>query len=149
MKLCPGCKKLKSVKEFWKCDWRDGLQVYCKKCKSNRQSKSDKKSGWAYSKKYYQEHKEWYKKWSKKYNEKPGVKERKIETQREWRALLKKTLLEILGGVCVKCGFSDVRALQIDHINGGGFKAKKAVTRNYYKEVIESVMKKGRSWHGH
>lgn len=32
-------------------------------------------------------------------------------------------LLEILGGVrCIRCGFSDYRALQVDHINGGGRK---------------------------
>lgn len=29
-------------------------------------------------------------------------------------------ILKFLGGKCVKCGFSDYRALQIDHINGGG-----------------------------
>jgi len=25
-----------------------------------------------------------------------------------------------LGGKCVRCGFADARALQIDHVNGGG-----------------------------
>lgn len=30
--------------------------------------------------------------------------------------------LEILGGKCVECGFNDYRALQIDHIGGGGHK---------------------------
>lgn len=29
-------------------------------------------------------------------------------------------ILEILGGRCIKCGFSDIRALQLDHIKGGG-----------------------------
>jgi hypothetical protein len=29
-------------------------------------------------------------------------------------------LLEHLGGKCVHCGFSDWRALQVDHVNGGG-----------------------------
>ena len=29
-------------------------------------------------------------------------------------------ILQFLGGKCVKCGFSDYRALNIDHINGGG-----------------------------
>lgn len=29
-------------------------------------------------------------------------------------------LLWMLGGQCVKCGFSDSRALQIDHVNGNG-----------------------------
>jgi DNA-binding XRE family transcriptional regulator len=30
--------------------------------------------------------------------------------------------VEILGGCCAVCGYSDERALQIDHINGGGKK---------------------------
>lgn len=30
--------------------------------------------------------------------------------------------INILGGKCKRCGFSDKRALQIDHINGGGLK---------------------------
>lgn len=29
-------------------------------------------------------------------------------------------LIHEMGGACVRCGFSDVRALQIDHIHGGG-----------------------------
>jgi hypothetical protein len=34
----------------------------------------------------------------------------------------RKKLLELLGGRCVRCGLSDIRALQIDHINGHGSK---------------------------
>lgn len=34
----------------------------------------------------------------------------------KWR---QKTL-DLLGNKCVRCGFSDPRALQVDHINGGG-----------------------------
>ena len=28
--------------------------------------------------------------------------------------------LEAMGGVCARCGFSDQRALQVDHVHGGG-----------------------------
>lgn len=39
---------------------------------------------------------------------------------------LKDRLFAILGGPrCVSCGFEDGRALQFDHINGGGTKARK------------------------
>lgn len=31
-------------------------------------------------------------------------------------------MLLLLGGVCVRCGFDDPRALQIDHVNGNGCK---------------------------
>lgn len=37
-----------------------------------------------------------------------------------WRKRLRAELLSILGESCVKCGWSDARALQVDHINGGG-----------------------------
>lgn len=33
---------------------------------------------------------------------------------------LRLDIISALGGCCVKCGFHDPRALQIDHINGGG-----------------------------
>ena len=35
-----------------------------------------------------------------------------------YRHKLKQRALAILGGKCVRCGFDDPRALQIDHING-------------------------------
>ena len=38
----------------------------------------------------------------------------------KYRKKLKQTTLERYGTSCAYCGFSDPRALQIDHINGGG-----------------------------
>lgn len=32
----------------------------------------------------------------------------------------RKAAIDILGGKCAICGFDDIRALEIDHINGGG-----------------------------
>lgn len=52
-----------------------------------------------------------------------------------------------LGHVCCKCGFSDKRALQIDHINGDGYTSKiinktgSMCRRTNYYEVIESIKK--------
>jgi len=34
-------------------------------------------------------------------------------------------LFDILGRECVLCGYSDIRALQFDHINGGGRKEQR------------------------
>lgn len=50
--------------------------------------------------------------------------------------------INILGGKCVKCDFSDIRALQIDHINGGGNVELKYKTSrsSYLKSVIESFL---------
>jgi len=36
-------------------------------------------------------------------------------------------LLNMLGPECVKCGFRDLRALQLDHIHGGGCKERKTI----------------------
>jgi hypothetical protein len=33
---------------------------------------------------------------------------------------MKQELFAILGSVCERCGFADARALQIDHLDGGG-----------------------------
>ena len=41
-------------------------------------------------------------------------------------------MIQFLGGKCCKCGYdTDIRALQLDHINGDGYKYRKL----YGKEV--------------
>ena len=41
---------------------------------------------------------------------------------------------------CLKCGFSDRRALQIDHINGGGIKERRiGNTRQFHHKVLKSI----------
>jgi hypothetical protein len=35
-------------------------------------------------------------------------------------------------GVCVRCGFGDIRALTIDHINGGGNDHRRAVCHSHF-----------------
>jgi hypothetical protein len=41
-----------------------------------------------------------------------------LDYQMRWHQDLRKRALAALGGMCVKCGFSDERALQIDHVHG-------------------------------
>ena len=48
--------------------------------------------------------------------------ERDAEKRRIKYNNLKSAVFELLGKTCVSCGFNDIRALQIDHINGGGNK---------------------------
>jgi hypothetical protein len=50
------------------------------------------------------------------------------------------TVIQSLGGKCVKCGFADHRALQVDHINGGGTKEISSFRsmRSYYRHVVSS-----------
>lgn len=52
----------------------------------------------------------------------------------QWRCLQKKanrklrqTAIRALGGSCQVCGFSDWRALEIDHIDGGGAQERKRI----------------------
>lgn len=43
--------------------------------------------------------------------------------------------IKILGGKCIRCRESDIRVLQIDHVNGGGTKERK-LNHNYSKKLI-------------
>jgi hypothetical protein len=63
---------------------------------------------------------------------------RNIETNHR----LRKMAISILGSKCVRCGFMDTRALQVDHINGNGKLEKKAIKRRYFKAVIDSILAK-------
>jgi len=62
-----------------------------------------------------------------------------IEKNRKFYKDLRDKIFEKLGNECVKCKFSDPRALQIDHINGGGTKELKSfsTTRKYYLNILE------------
>lgn len=48
-----------------------------------------------------------------------------LEKEKLRRFKLRKSVIDRLGGECVHCGFTDIRALQIDHINGGGNKKRR------------------------
>lgn len=50
--------------------------------------------------------------------------------QRKYRARLRAAVVAALGGRCVQCGFTDVRALQIDHVAGGGVRERRTI--GYY-----------------
>ena len=47
----------------------------------------------------------------------------------------RKEAMDRLGGKCVRCGFKDARALQFNHINGGGMAERKA--RSNYTIIHE------------
>lgn len=67
---------------------------------------------------------------------------RKNDHKRRRAFSLHKQCLEKLGDKCVKCGFADKRALQIDHVNGGGKKEILSFNgqwRKYYRHVLEDT----------
>ena len=45
--------------------------------------------------------------------------------------------------VCKLCGFDDIRALSIDHINGGGAKHIKSLRGHFYDWLIENDFPEG------
>lgn len=67
------------------------------------------------------------------------------ESQRLSKLKTKNEIHLMLGGECIKCGFSDTRALQIDHIKGGGYKERKGYNTNpkeYYRNILKSIKNK-------
>ena len=82
----------------------------------------------------------------KKYNQKHTKTEKFKLNQKKWKELhreqvnaitrkylrsLRIKMFDLLGqDKCVRCGFSDKRALQFDHINGGGVKERKSFGRD-------------------
>lgn len=48
----------------------------------------------------------------------------KRQSGRDYQRRARQEICEFYGGKCVRCGFSDIRALQMDHIQGGGRKLR-------------------------
>jgi len=93
-------------------------------CKKNPEHKK------ARDKAYYLENRDricaQYREYSKKrYRENHAVRERQIRNDKETREELKSAVLAQYGNACVSCGFTDVRALQLDHKFGGGCQERK------------------------
>lgn len=56
------------------------------------------------------------------------------------RTTLRGAVLKKLGDKCVKCGFTDVRALQIDHVYGGGVREwRNSGYYTVYNKVLEDT----------
>ena len=52
----------------------------------------------------------------------------------------RQALFDILGRKCVICGFDDERALQFDHINGGGNKDRGGYKRSHRALMCKYVL---------
>jgi len=59
-------------------------------------------------------------------------------------ARLKKKLFDYLGDKCARCGFSDVRALQVDHVNGfqGKRDSRSRSGTHLYRQIITGKLPK-------
>lgn len=86
------------------------------------------------SRQWYQEHKEqktaYVLKWTHEHRDKVN------KTTRRHKQKVKLEVITYYGDgkcACVKCGFSDIRALSIDHINGGGSLHREFIhAKSYY-----------------
>ena len=103
-----------------------------------------------YMQKYWATHPDKYKEHKKrmKENNSKWRKENKEEARlhsssasNKSRQKLKNEIFDLLGNRCVCCGFSDVRALQIDHVKGNGNQEIKRFKNvyQYYKNILDKL----------
>lgn len=84
-----------------------------------------------YKHQYYLEHKEQFKEWGRAWL--ATHREQAVAAAKAHRYEVKVEVLTHYGGgklECVQCGFNGVRALSIDHINGGGNQHKRELGYN-------------------
>ena len=124
-KVCGKCGQEKSVSEFYKSK-RDGYRSRCKEC--------HKKDCREYAKTGY------YARYQREYSKRGYVKERMkgdsdLGYQAKWYQKKKLgILLHYSNGSmkCAFCGFDDIRALSIDHIDGGGAPHRRMTGNDVY-----------------
>lgn len=70
----------------------------------------------------------------------PEEKQKRREYNRSFQINKRLEAINILGNnKCIKCGFSDIRALQIDHINSDGHNERKIKEiYSLYNEIIKN-----------
>jgi hypothetical protein len=101
-----------------------------------------------YMRKWRHEHpkqcKEHQRKWRKEHPEQIQKyyrehREHELERMKKYRQEYREKIFAKLGNKCVKCGFSDPRVLQIDHVHGHGIKECRGIGSNstkFYKKVL-------------
>ena len=116
MRICADCKKTEKYTS------RNGREYsYCKECR-NAQSRKRRLKNIAHCRKVEAA-------WQK--SNRPRLSE--YVRQRNKKA--RRELLNRFGSTCRRCGFCDARALQIDHINGGGNKERQGNFMGFYRRL--------------
>jgi len=93
-----------------------------------------------YNKKSYRKHRTQRLKAKKTYCLKNKLKIKEARRKRYWKR--KEYIFKELGNKCKHCRISDLRVLQIDHIDGGGHKEIKSFNSGgflhyYYRQLIQ------------
>lgn len=106
--------------------------------RSRKYWKDHRDEGIKKRKEYYNKNKDKCLKSVKEYKE--NNRDKVIQYQRNKNHEERKELLNLLGSKCVKCGYNDWRALQIDHINGGGRKEILNFGSKYRKIIKQKII---------
>lgn len=117
-KKCKKCSEIKDVVNFSKTKrYKDGFHIYCKPCRVKLQRVVFLKNP-----------------------------ETQRSYKRKWNKNLKNQVFEYYCDSkefkCMKCGFSDIRALTLDHIEGQGNKHRKDVGY-VYRWVVKNDFPEG------
>lgn len=120
---------------------KDGHIAICKKCRKEYDSKHSVENSTRvkeYYKKYPNKRRSYHKKYYKR--EKLYINQK----SRNRYANFYQQAFNALGDKCIKCGFTDKRALQIDHIDGGGSieRRKNRGSYQYYKNMVNNITNK-------
>jgi hypothetical protein len=72
------------------------------------------------------------------------------DTQNEWaKNYRKRNKVLVIGyysngtNQCARCGYKDMRALQIDHVNGGGEEHRRVIKQDFYVWLIKNSYPEG------
>jgi hypothetical protein len=132
VRQCITCNNIKLLEDFV----INGIyrKSICKVCDNIRRNKHQK------------DNREYYDVKQKEWRDSHQERNREIvcKAAMRYHDRTRQVALEAVSGVsiedikCVQCGFSDIRALQIDHINGGGGKhfRESVSSARYYKEML-------------
>ena len=86
-----------------------------------------------HSRRYYRENPTYFQEYRRDNHEKRHAQ---IKT---WQQKQRQSVVSRFGLVCAVCGFDDIRALQIDHRNGGGSQERRSFNSiyAYYKHLLD------------
>ncbi len=88
------------------------------------------------------QHEIWRKASNKYQHTKKGRKTTR-QREREYRAKYQHLIFDLLGSKCSWCGITDLRVIQIDHVNGGGTAERKKPGQksrwNYYRGIFGEI----------
>jgi 5-methylcytosine-specific restriction endonuclease McrA len=124
MKPCSKCKLVKALSEFYVKDKSGRLHAQCKACYKKRR------------KTYYSEH---YKRYGDAYRSRARLRHRVQK-----KALLEVMLKYLEGKSCAKCGITDIRTFEFDHLDPlkKKFSIARGISNKYSWSVILAEIEK-------